>query len=504
MENLNNKYNFKNSIRHFFNIDNLCFDDLTELKFESLSWTKPVPFKIYKTDNTERTIKFPNLLNFYHTLKTFEKESLFYEIKKMSDKKRVRPDLSTGEFSVLSYDESIQSDYFNLLKYDQLLILDIKNFYGGIYLHDFNFSFDDKKEQCIGAFNSGRTNGLLLGNYLSLYLAELYLRKIEDELDNEINTKAIDCKYEYFSDDFYFFCYDKDIDKIKQIFIKVLDNHDLYMNSQKIEVLDFNNYSKNNNLDKIWKKIIKDSEEKISHSIQSATKKYLPFFTQLNYRLSQIKESKYKRVFLVNFFKTQFFYELDTTKYILSESDFNYICYIYKFMPECIIYSINKIKSMINFQDDKFAEFLEARFKSTLNGNRYEEQLYYYYAIKICQKETMLLKYKKEILESQNQILISYCIMDGTILEDDYIPDEAEDKWLQNYHFLLKYNKDNIDILIPKYAKKENQRNSYKLFYKNNIDKKIPIICPIDKVQERVDNYLRKRIASYPRSQNTI
>ena len=101
MENLNNKYNFKNPIRHFFNVDNLSFDDLSELEFECLSWTKPVPFKIYKTDNAERTIKFPNLLNFYHALKVFEKEPLFYQIKKISDKKRVSPDLNTGEFSVV-------------------------------------------------------------------------------------------------------------------------------------------------------------------------------------------------------------------------------------------------------------------------------------------------------------------------------------------------------------------------------------------------------------------
>lgn len=494
MKNLNNKYNFKNPVRHFFNIDKISFDGLTELDVDCLSWTTPIPFKIYKTDNSERTIKFPNLLNFYHTLKVFESEPCFEKIEKMSNKKRVNPDLNTGEFSVLSYDKSIQSDFFNLVKYDKLLILDIKSFYGRIYLHDYNFPFDDKKEQRVGALNLGRSNGLLLGNYLSLYLAEVYLKKIEDELDKEIKVSSLDCHYEYFSDDFYFFCYNKDIDKIKQIFSKVLDNYDLQVNNEKVEIIDFDDYSRKNNLDKLWKKIINISMEKDK---KLSLNKHPSFFTQLNYRLSQIEDIKYKRVFLVNFFKTKYFYELDTKKYALSESDFNYICYIYKLMPECILYSVDKVKNMGGFDYNKFRDFLEARYKSSLNFNRYEEQLYYYYAIKKCENDEMLIKYKKEVLNSENQILISYYLIDGIIQKEEYEIDVSENKWLQNYHYLLKYDKDNINILIPKYATKEKQKNSYRTFYKTNIDKNLSIVCPIDKLQEQISNYLKKRIQAY-------
>lgn len=491
---LNNLYNFKNPIRHFFNIDAMCFDGVGEVKYDCLCWTKPIPFKIYKTEDSERTIKFPNILNFYHTIETFEQDDFFYKINKMSNKKRVSPDLTTGEFSVLSYDKSIQFDYFCLVKYDKLLMLDIKSFYGRVYLHDFNFSKEDNKEQRVGSLNSGRSNGLLLGNYLSLYLAEMYLKKIEDDLNKEISKASIDCEYQYFSDDFYFFCYNKDIDKLKHIFSKVLDKYDLQINNEKTELIDFDKYSKTNSLDKLWKKIINISKEKYK---DNASNNHPSFFTQLNYRLSQIEEIKYKRIFLVNFFKTKYFYNLNAKKFQLSESDFNYLCYIYKLMPECMIYSIDKVKKMNNFDEFKFGEFLESRFKSVLDGNRYEEQLYYYYAIKICKKDEVLCRYKKEIMETQNQLLISYCLMDGIILENDYHMDRSEDKWFQNYHYLLKYSKYEIDVLLPENAKRDKQISTYRKFYQNNIDKKIPILCTLDKVKEHIANYLKSRIKSY-------
>lgn len=232
MKNFNNLYNFKNPIRHFFNLDNIKFDNSENLKFDDLVWTSPVKFKIFKTEDSLRTICFPNILNYYHAVKSFKSEKNFFGIKYLSSKKRVSPDLETGEFSVMSYYESVQKDTFNLTKYDKLLIMDIKSFYGRIYTHDFGYaSLDSNKlEQRVGSLNKGRTNGLLLGSYLSLYLAETFLLNIEKGLDNEILKQNIDCHYEYFSDDFYFFCNKYDIDKIKDIFSKVLDNYELQVN----------------------------------------------------------------------------------------------------------------------------------------------------------------------------------------------------------------------------------------------------------------------------------
>ena len=81
MNNINNLYNFKNPIRHFFNIDKINFNNVEKLTYKELAWTMPVKFKIFKTEDTQRTLNFPNILNFYHTLKSLKNESNFNFIK---------------------------------------------------------------------------------------------------------------------------------------------------------------------------------------------------------------------------------------------------------------------------------------------------------------------------------------------------------------------------------------------------------------------------------------
>lgn len=507
MKNFNNLYNFKNPIRHFFNLDNVKFDSSENITFEELAWTSPIKFKIFKTENELRTISFPNILNYYHALKCFETEDKFYDIKHLSDKKRVSPDLNTGEFSVYSYYRSIQNDAYNLTKYDKLLILDIKNFYGRIYTHDLGYDCADTKklEQRVGSLNSGRTNGLLLGSYLSLYLAEIFLQKIEKELDKELGNKRINCHYEYFSDDFYFFCNNADINRIKEIFAKVLDDYELQVNYDKTLIFDFEEYTKDNNLEKLWKKIIKISEAKDSETeaerIEKPTYKAHPaFFTQLVYRLSQISELKYKRIFLANFFKTFYFNSLKPELYKLSESDFNYICYIYKVMPETILYSLNKVKTIFGFDHKIFRDFVFSRFNSSLQTEKFEEQVYFYYAIKVCGYDDGLTEFKNIVLNSKNQLLISYFLLDKIISKDEYqsfLSTPKESEWLQNYHYLLVYDKANIDLIIPDKAKGNKKQNSYMDFYKFNLNSDISLLKPVEKIVSDIDKFIKIKIASY-------
>mgnify|MGYP000772318239 CR=1 FL=1 len=507
MDNFNNLYNFKNPIRHFFNLDNFNFDNSEDLKFEDLTWTLPVKFKIFKTEDSLRTISFPNILNYYHAVKNFESEDNYFNIKQLSAKKRVSPDLTTGEFSVMSYYKCVQTDMFNLTKYDKLMIMDIKSFYGRIYTRDLGYESSDPKklEQRVGSLNNGRTNGLLLGSYLSLFLAEKFLLNIEIDLDNELSKHKIDCHYEYFSDDFYFFCNKCDMDKIKEIFSKVLDSYELQVNYDKTLILDFEQYTKDNNLEKLWKKIIKISTEKDSDiarakDIQKDYVDYPAFFTQIVYKLSQIHELKYKRIFLANFFKTFYFYNLKPEYYRLSDSDFNYICYIYKLMPETILYSLSRIKNIHGFNRQLFKDFVYSRFKSALQTEKYEEQIYFYYAIKECAIDDRLVDFKDDVMVSKNQILISYFLIDRIILKSDYqcfVDNPKEDEWLQNYHYLLVYDKSNLDLLIPNQAKNNKKQKSYFDFYKVNLDNNIPIVRNINKIAEDINKFVALKISSY-------
>ena len=498
-------YNFKNPIRHFFNLRNVRFDAVDNLPFGSLTWTTPVKFKVFKTEESQRTISFPNILNFYHAIKHFESETNFYAIDRMSSKKRIAPDLDIGEFSAFSYYDSIKRDVFNLTKYDKLLVLDIKSFYGRIYTHDLGYASSDprKLEQRVGSLNNGRTNGLLLGSYLSLYLGELILSKLEAHLDSELHALGIDCHYEYFSDDFYFFCNNSDVEKITKVFAKILDEYGLEVNYEKTQIFDFEEYTQNNNLEKLWKAIINqavDAATKQGHQISEGKKLHSPIFTQLVYRLSQIHELKYKRIFLANFFKTYYFHEMNTQIYVLSESDFNHICYIYKLMPEAILYSLHKIRTIDGFDNAKFKDFIKTRFKSSLFTEKQEEQLYFYYAMKICGFDSEFVYYKELVLKSKNQILISYYLIDNVISKEEYqacFDEPKESEWLQNYHFLLTYDKSGTDCLIPLEAKKVAQKDSYRAFYQLNLDSNIPFLKPISSIARDIDVFISTKIDSY-------
>lgn len=501
----NNLYNFKNPIRHFFNLDNFNYDSAGNGNINDLAWTAPVTFKIFKNEHEERVISFPNILNYYHTLNAFSKEENFYKIQHIGQRKRVCPDIKVGEFSVMSYSKALQRDAFNLTKYDKLLILDIKSFYGRLYTHDLNFNSSNDLERRLTSLNKGRTSGILLGSYLSLFVAEKYLKRIEDDLIQSLKDNDVSCYFEYFSDDFYFFCGKNDLTVIQKVFESVLEKFELQINHEKTKVIDFEEYMSENSLEKIWKKVVKISQEK-DKELENRVNKIKPkkihpaFFTQLVYRLKQIEDIKYKRIFLSNFFKTYYFYSIKSKNYVLSDSDLNYIFYIYKLMPETILYSLYKIKEMNGFNLEKFKDFVISRFRSALANSRNDEQVYLYYAIKVCGFIDVLVDFKELVMKSRNQVLISYFLLDKIILKDDYIcngVENQEDKWLQNYHYLLLYDKDNVDLLLPQKINRESQKESYRLFYKKNLDNGIPILKPIEEVSMAIDEFISNKIDSY-------
>ena len=62
---INNFYNFKNSIKHFIDIDKMNFTfEKNEIDKEKLAWTEPINFRIRKENNKYRILKIPNILNF--------------------------------------------------------------------------------------------------------------------------------------------------------------------------------------------------------------------------------------------------------------------------------------------------------------------------------------------------------------------------------------------------------------------------------------------------------
>ena len=120
--------------------------------------------------------------------------------------------------------------------------------------------------------------------------------------------------------------------------------------------------------------------------------------------------------------------------------------------------------------------------------------------MKICGFDDLLLGFKDDVIKSQNQILISYFILDGVIGREDYqnfVVSASESEWLQNYHYLLKYDRSNIEILIPSHANNQRRKDSYHDFYNLNIENNIPIVKPISEVTSSIESYVQSKIDSY-------
>ncbi|ARD48488.1 hypothetical protein [Sporosarcina sp. P33] len=498
---LNNLYNFKNSVKHFLDIDALTLPtDLSSFEISNLSWVAPFNFSVKKQDDSYRSLKIPNILNFVVAYEHFKDLSNFDSIQSLdSSHKRLSANIDTGDFVSGEYDRQLEEDFNRLCVYDQLLKLDIKEYYGRIYTH--LIEFEGHEERFLSNMNLGKTNGLIMGNYLSLYFAESNLKNISKDIEEELRTSLIDCEFSYFSDDFYFFCNKSDTEKVTRIFDKVLEKYELERNETKKEIWTYESFNNYNLVARYWKKIIAHCNVRFDKE-KSNNKLY--FINQLVFRVSKLKDDKLKKVFINNFFKTKYFRELELEEYQVKDYDYHQLCFLLSSSPETILYTADRFNNMSNFENNKLRQFLHVRYREALKTSFNEEQLYFYYAIKIFGFEDILVENKDRIIETNNQILISYYLKDRFFEQEDITKlKERDDEryWFQNYHLILYTDDLNTDLensitkyLIPKNATKAKQKTSYMNFYKENISSGLSIIRDIPDVLQEIEDYLALRI----------
>lgn len=197
--NYNNVYNFKNPIRHFINIDSLVFPTPpSTIDIESTCWTKPFKFRIRKSADNFRTLKIPNIIALTCAYEHFKSMPSFSDPQQLDiNHKRLSAKLDTGDFTIGKYDAQLEKDFEYLCTYDNMIKLDITEFYGRLYTH--YLDFDGLTDRYMTNMNFGATNGLIMGNYLSLYFAEQHLTKISQEIENELSMQNITCEFNYFS-----------------------------------------------------------------------------------------------------------------------------------------------------------------------------------------------------------------------------------------------------------------------------------------------------------------
>lgn len=502
---LYNLYNFKNPIRYFFNLENVYFpEDIEAFSIDSLDWTEPIRFRVKKQNDTFRTLKIPNVLNFvaaYHHFKSF---SCFDNVQAMDPiHKRMSTNLETGDFITGEYDRQLENDFENLCIYDNLVKLDIKEYYGRIYTHKIGFSTED--ERYLTNMNAGATNGLIMGNYLSLYAAEKNSNNIAKELEEKISAASLNCRFSYFSDDFYFFCNANDNEHIIKIFDIVLEQNELER-SEKKEIWTYETFNNFNILARNWKKLTAYCN---LHFKAEKDDNKLYLINQIVYRMMRFNDDKLKRVFVNNIFKTNFFQEMPLEKFQVKNYDYHQFCFLMKFSPEALLYTSNKFANMQNFDNSRIKDFFNARYIETLKSIFNEEQLYYYYAIKIFGFEDILKNNSSLVCQSHNQVLISYYLKDNlfNVEELEILRSSVEEStWFQNYHLIL-YSVDlqeklaeNIEkYLIPSRLKSNGtpqkkiiteRKQVYLNFYEKNISEKTSFIQDIDTVQTQISQYL--------------
>ena len=110
MTNYNNLYNFKNTIRHFVDIDLMEVpSDIDQYDTRRLAWTCPFKYRVRKGDNSFRTLKIPNVFTFaaaYEKLKDFPD---FNNITKLDQAhKRLAVNIDAGEFKIGSFEENLK------------------------------------------------------------------------------------------------------------------------------------------------------------------------------------------------------------------------------------------------------------------------------------------------------------------------------------------------------------------------------------------------------------
>lgn len=495
----NNLYNFRNQIRHFINIDGIeIHKDVDRIDIKDLAWSVPISFRLKKESTNYRLLKIPNILNFLCALHIFKEYCNFLELNKIDSRKRLVPNLDTGDFKAGIFDKQVEDDLVKLCMFDNLIRLDIKSYYERIYMHDivFDQSID---ERFYTGLNEGNTNGLIMGNYISTFLAEKHLKKISDEIQRRLIDKAVSCEFSYFSDDFYFFCNKKDNNIVLDVFEKTLEIFNLERKDE-IEIWDYMKYNEYNIIEKYWRKIINECEERYDSGRED---NFLYFTNQIIYKMSKLEDLKSKKIFINEFFKSRYFRELEINKFKIEQYNFHQICYLYKICPEALIYSIDKFKVVEYFEGEVFRKFLAIRYKESLSKSFNEEQLYYFYALRMLNHEEALKSVSNLVVKTNNQILISYYLMLNFFKTEEKLNlKEMKDEkfWFQNYHLIMYSDlKNNIEksineYLIPKMAKRDRQKENYLEFYKINMEKGRVFITDLDEMESRLKEYVDLKI----------
>ncbi len=246
---------------------NLDFLENFNVEDEPIEKTKPLKLKGKKRNGLSRHFGYPNFVNFIQ-LRNLLKNEINEYIEDLTINK-----ISSSKFLMNSYSDNqkIENEDFRMKNKDNILYLDIQNFYGSIYSHALDWSirgieeaknnrnlkyneknFSEKLDYQVQYMNNGETFGLLVGTDISRIIAEIFIIMIENK---EFEKNNFDLPIKRYVDDYKIF-YNKEEEKeiIKDI-ENIFEKYRLLINDKKILKINKLEYLKMNYKGSDFKKI---------------------------------------------------------------------------------------------------------------------------------------------------------------------------------------------------------------------------------------------------------
>lgn len=526
MNNINNVYNFQNYVRFFFDIDDFYkkyrknfYNQHYELQKVGI-WREPLVFNMKKNDDELRKINIPHILSFCQGLCIIESQikksnELFRDIVK-KDYSRMSTNLKLGEFKKRNYSKCIDEDLDLLTKYDVMLKFDISRFYNSIYTHDIEieelFTKKDAKklDKVLSSFNNGRTNSLIMGNYLSLVVAEEFLTKVSNEIINKIvndlnleySDKEKDFEIRYFSDNIFIFCHNNKKEQIKDL---LRNNTFLRFQIRFENGYNYLEWKCGNKLKFYLSKIFGPLVDGHNRNI----KDFMKTWNEIIYRMSKLNTLKEQRILLLNFFRNETFLKelgehLDKV-YEWIKTDLKYCINIATEILLFLTYNDSLIVTLSSKNDLEFycKNLLLKNFSSKLHDN----QLYIFYFLynmnwhkpglrngnqKFSKKNLL-----NEAFKNENYILVAYMIE-----YFDVDIKKVKEKIPISYFYLsdkiVRYFKDNneeFDLDNEQEGKVGNLLDKSFDFLRKycNKQEKSLLLLPLNDVREKIKNYIKDR-----------
>ena len=115
-------------------------------------------------------------------------------------------------------------------------------------------------------------------------------------------------------------------------------------NEEKIRTFNYLEYTCEDVIEKYWKIITrKCKSQQFTQSLKIMKGKLdynnnLFFTNQLIYRLNKLDDYRKQRVFIVNFFKSEFFRNIDFDKTYFDDYNYHQLLYLIKKFPEIVLY----------------------------------------------------------------------------------------------------------------------------------------------------------------------